>query len=424
MAAEAATSASNASARSARRDGSCRQKRTITAGRLTLHGSFVIARHTIPFSQAKEPVLVQASPERALSYPSLSTELRFIADCCRLSFDARVLERVQQRAATVDWRKGRSLAARHRVEGLVWHAIKATGTTPPGPVGQSLADDARSIADNGLRVMLASARLVSAFDQAGIALLFVKGLTLGQLAYANPFVKMGCDVDVLVPPDRVSDAAVTLRDLDFRLLVPASASSLQRWHPERKESVWQREADGIVVELHTRLADNSLLIPAIDTDSPRQEVAIGTTKLPTLARDELFAYLCVHGASSAWFRLKWVSDLAGLLKDCGPDEIERLYRRALALGTGRSAGQALLLLELLFETELGPALSREIKSDRATRSLLRTALRMLRGDEPARRRLGTLPIHLSQFSVERGLAFKWAELKQQVRAAQLNRALA
>lgn len=49
-------------------------------------------------------------------------------------------------------------------------------------------------------------------------------------------------------------------------------------------------------------------------ESARQlvEVACGI-ELPTLARDEPSAHLCVHGASSAWFRLKWITDLAALI---------------------------------------------------------------------------------------------------------------
>jgi len=71
-------------------------------------------------------------------------------------------------------------------------------------------------------------------------------------------------------------------------------------------------------------------------------------RLPTLARDEQFAYLCVHGASSAWFRLKWISDLAGVLHGQSGEMIERLFERSQALGAERAAGQALLLADRLF----------------------------------------------------------------------------
>jgi hypothetical protein len=57
--------------------------------------------------------------------------------------------------------------------------------------------------------------------------------------------------------------------------------------------------------LHSRLADSPELIPAIGAGSPHQKVeVVPGIVLPTLAADELFPYLCVHGALSAWFGVK------------------------------------------------------------------------------------------------------------------------
>ena len=46
--------------------------------------------------------------------------------------------------------------------------------------------------------------------------------------------------------------------------------------------------------------------------------------MPTLADEPLYAYLCVHGASSAWFRLKWIADLNALLAGRTAEEIAAL----------------------------------------------------------------------------------------------------
>ena len=61
--------------------------------------------------------------------------------------------------------------------------------------------------------------------------------------------------------------------------------------------------------------------------------------LSTLATDELFAYLAVHGASSASFQLKWISDFAALLHRNTPPDIELLYYRSQVLGAARAAGR-------------------------------------------------------------------------------------
>src|SRR5206468_9642745 len=98
------------------------------------------------------------------------------------------------------------------------------------------------------------------------------------------------------------------------------------------------------LELHTSLVDSPAMLGGVSVASPLQQVAIAPgIVLPTLATDELFAYLVVHGATHAWSRIKWLADVAALLSGLPEKEIEPLYRRSLALGAGRSGGQALLL---------------------------------------------------------------------------------
>jgi hypothetical protein len=162
-----------------------------------------------------------------------------------------------------------------------------------------------------------------------------------------------------------------------------------------------------------------MLTPDIGPGSPTQQVEVARGRfLKTLRTDELFAYLCVHGASSAWFRLKWIADVAALLGNCPPEEIERLYRRSQALKAGRSAAQALLLCERILATPVPPALVAELRSDSINRWLLDIALRKLAGrtltaelDETL---LGTATIHLMQFALLPGLRFKVAELRRQL----------
>ena len=145
-------------------------------------------------------------------------------------------------------------------------------------------------------------------------------------------------------------------------------------------------------------------------------------ELPTLADDELFAYLAVHGSSSAWFRLKWITDFAATIQGKPPEALERLYRRSQQLGAGRAPAQALLLADLLFESLCeAPALKRSLERDSRNRWLCRMAYRQLAGrpepGEPTSRTLGTAAIHVSQFLLLPGPAFKLSEFVRQGRAA-------
>jgi hypothetical protein len=212
-----------------------------------------------------------------------------------------------------------------------------------------------------------------------------------------------------------------LDERGYRLSTPRHRRALRSWHERRKESVWGKDG-GLPLELHTRLADNPQLIPSITVGSPTQSVDVAAgIRLPTLAVDELFAYLCVHGASSAWFRLKWIADLAAILDGLPPAELERLHDRSLQLGAGRASGQAMLLADRLFGTLGESSLRSELERDSRIRWLAESASRQLAGRtdprEPTTVPLGTWRIHLTQFLLKPGPRFKLGEIVRQARDA-------
>ena len=73
----------------------------------------------------------------------------------------------------------------------------------------------------------------------------------------------------------------------------------------------------------------------------------GARGLRTLGEEDLFAYLCMHGALHWWNRLKWLADINALLAAAPEDGVERLFRAAEARGAGRAAAQAMLLCRRL-----------------------------------------------------------------------------
>jgi hypothetical protein len=353
-----------------------------------------------------------------------SREFELLTKCCRSTFAKS--EATPAVNGKIEWPLFLRLARFHRVQGLVWQALGSIELEIPDEVRRMVSDDATAIAADNLRSAKESELIETAFGRAGLALLFVKGLTLAMLAYGKISTKSGVDIDILIEPSRLADASALLRQLGYRLSQPSdgtSAAKLERWHRHRKESTWLKADGGVQIDLHTRLGDNPSIIPDLGVASPQQTVEVAPgIRLPTLARDELLAYLAVHGASSAWFRLKWITDFSALIHDCTPEELERLYSRSQQLGAGRAAGQALLLADLLYGVLGGASpFKQSLERDASTRRLLRTAIRELAGAtepvEPTARPLGTLAIHYSQFLLLPGAAFKLSEFVRQARAA-------
>jgi hypothetical protein len=350
-----------------------------------------------------------------------SPEFQLSVACCRWSFARDDASRVYELCGEVDWDRFVRVARYHRIQGLVWNCLSSTEARVPRPAADDLASDARSIAVANLRIAIEARELRVQFEAANVPIMFVKGLTVGTLAYGNPMLKMGWDTDLLVDPTQLDEAARLLQSRGYRPVVPAAPADLQSWHRLEKESVWNRD-DGLHVELHTRLANQLALIPNIDINSPSREVEVAPgIALPTLKEDELFAYLCVHGASSLWFRLKWITDLAAILHGVPHEEIERLYYQSLKLGAGRASGSALLLADSLYGTLGDSTLRSVLGRERTSHRLLNAALRQLAGRdepiEPTMRFGGTAAIHYTQLLLLPGLRFKMSELARQALAA-------
>ncbi len=354
----------------------------------------------------------------------LSAEFEFLAACCRWPHEAATLGRIEELAsASLDWDEVTGLAGRHRVEGLVHHALTATRADVPDKAREAFAVRARAIAAESLVQTALAIRLDQWLSEARIDFLFVKGATLAMLAYGDLSVKQARDIDLLVAPDQAQKAASILRREGFALFYPSQAldeEGFALWMNHCKESSWTR--GDTLVELHSALADNDRLLAGLDAASARQDVPVGSGRtLPTLEPNGLFAYLCVHGAIHGWSRLKWLADLAAFAGRQEEQALEAMYRHAQAIGAGRSAAQALLLSNQLLALPIPSKLLSEILGDRRNRWLASLALRTMAGTgtrELDDQMLGTVGLNLSHFLLGRGISYKFSEAGRKLNVAE------
>jgi hypothetical protein len=130
---------------------------------------------------------------------------------------------------------------------------------------------------------------------------------------------------------------------------------------------------------------------------------------------DLVAYLFVHGACSAWYRLKWIADVSAILGRMDAGEVERVYRFARARSAGRAAAQALLLAQRLIDAPVSSVLANELNGDPVNRMLVEVALRkLLKAQEPTERFGGTAIFHLSRPFLLEGWAFALNDLGRQI----------
>lgn len=354
---------------------------------------------------------------------SPSPEFALIAACCRWPPDSDRAFAVQQAArAPIDWPRVVGIARRQRVEGLVKAGLEESRIAIPEGAKAALDIASRDIARRNLLHAAESLRLLHVFRQARIPLLFIKGVVLGQLAYGTVGLKRERDIDILIPAEAIEGASASLERSGYRRVIPAPEYSQRRYQAflkASKETIWRHPGKDVLVELHTRLADNPMLLKGVGASSPSQDVELGGSgALPTLRDQELFAYLCVHGAAHAWSRLKWLADLRAFVARDDGEPMSRLYEEAAAVGAGRCAAQALLLSESLLGLRLDPPFGERLRRDWASLPLVRASLKMMAGKNECREiDAGVLTMgaaHFSHFLLGRGLRYKAFELRRKL----------
>ncbi|WP_033919720.1 nucleotidyltransferase family protein [Sphingomonas sp. 37zxx] len=257
---------------------------------------------------------------------------------------------IRRLAETADPGRLVAIAGRHGVTGLVAEALSIAGAAVP----PRLALIARKRGFAALRQADTALALQAALRQAGVAVLTLKGTALAQLLYGRIGIRESVDIDLVVAPACVVQSWQVLAMMGFDQVTPrcrrdGSIPPLYLW--AAKDSIHRHRDTGMLVELHWRLSDD-LACDALPPPAAWQAVAIDRGRaLMTLRDEDLFVYLCTHGAAHGWARLKWLADIAAMTAATA-DGGARYWQVAQAAGSERAAASALLLANRLLGAPL------------------------------------------------------------------------
>ena len=261
----------------------------------------------------------------------------------------------------------------------------------PPEIAREIGAQAATLVRENLEMARESLRLQRLFDDADLPVLFVKGAALAVLAFGNLGLRAGQDIDLLVAYETLPAAMALILRAGYRRFDPPpniSDAQLRLLMPLRKDLGFVHQATGLRIELHWRLFLNPHAMAETSFMAASRVVPLaGAEGLRTLGEEDLFAYLCMHGALHWWNRLKWLADVNALLASTPQDGVERLVRAAEARGAGRAAAQALLLCRKLLQTPLPASLTATLDKSVTVRWLEATALK--RDDHRPRRARST-----------------------------------
>jgi hypothetical protein len=352
--------------------------------------------------------------------PSLSPEFLLAAACAVWPPSDRRTEAIWAAAARpLDWERFLRVLKRHRVLGLVNDALKQARPDVPPEIARELSAQATAQLRESLAMAAEAVRLQRLFDEAGLAVLFLKGASLAVLAYGNLGLRGAKDIDLLVSPEMLPHATTLVTRAGYRRFDPPpdiSDAQLRLLMPLRKDLGFIHEVTGQQIELHWQLFLNPYIMDETSVMAASRAVPLtGTSALRTLGEEDLFVYLCVHGALHWWNQLKWLADIGALLGAAPEGGAERFNRAAETRGAGRAAAQALLLCRRLLNTPLPTSLMKKLGESPKVHWLQKTALNAMntgRGErEPREVRFGTTRGSLSAFLLGHGWRYRLAELR-------------
>lgn len=294
-----------------------------------------------------------------MARPTLDPEARILCLAARLEVDERAADGLRRAVAgPVDWDRLWRLGDAHEVLPLV--AGTLTRTVPDAiPVAWRDAAQRRRHATLIWNGSLAAqlGRILDGHAAAGIPAIPVKGLAVAERIYGSAGVRPAADLDVLVRRADLGASRAILADLGFR----------QREHQpfvaiahEFHDPAWVigDGPDQIRLELHRALWDPrffGLDVAALWEDARPGRLLDRDVLL--LSLEDTLLHLVIHRTRSP-LRLRWVCDIAELLRRFGPTlDWARYEERARIAGARVATGLALDLATRLLDAPVEPAVA-------------------------------------------------------------------
>ncbi len=242
----------------------------------------------------------------------------------------------------LDWDEYLTLVGRHRTPALSWEVLKGVpeANLPP-TVRQTLQQRCANCRMQATRLTSLLVQVLKDFNQAGIPLIPLKGPLLSLELYGDLGIRQSQDIDIMVALRDLTAAQARLEAMGWQVYLQPTFSPrhtqvfLKIYH----HIVYWHPLHGCFLELHWRTRWETLDRTAGQWTRSTELVWSGL-RYRTLSRTDLTLHLCEHGSGHAWFRSKWLSDLARMYS------VDYVDWNA-AFWTARNAGMENSLLQCL-----------------------------------------------------------------------------
>ncbi|WP_413934994.1 nucleotidyltransferase family protein [Nitrospira sp. BLG_1] len=247
----------------------------------------------------------------------LLPEAELLVWCARTDITDELKQRIRKRVQeSINWSMVLDMAEYHGVVPLLY---KSLSTVMPDLVPAHVLATLRQKAQVGSLLNQSLAKdlvdLCEAFEVRGVPVIPIKGATLAVLAYGDLALRDFTDLDLLIPKQALSEARTIILSQGYERKTTNGESRESHTH-EGPYHVFVKKRPLSRVDLQWVMAHQHF---AFWLDRPefwrsRRPVMLKDKPVPGLSSEMLLIVLCVHGSKHAWELLKWVCDVAELLR--------------------------------------------------------------------------------------------------------------
>ncbi len=261
------------------------------------------------------------------SRPSREKEIQLILGCAQTVIPSETVDQLSALLTEqLDWEYVIAISSRNGLLPLLSrNLLQDFPDAIPAEIRERLSTFYQSHAQENLFLSFKLAEIVKLLENNEIPVFSFKGPTLAIQAYGDPALRHYVDLDLLVQPRHFDRAIELFVRSGYKSATPSGPLRRKLLFFTRKKDVNLFSLDDRVqVELHWKLSGSHFSLPfELDRLWNRMEfLNLGGTEIRVLAFNDLFVYLCLHGARHGWERIAWISDLR-----------ELILRREAAIGT-------------------------------------------------------------------------------------------
>jgi hypothetical protein len=252
------------------------------------------------------------------------------------------------------------------------------------------------------------------FREQQVDLRIFKGIPLAISAFRDPTLRDTGDIDLLVAEKDIFPASEILRTQGYLRFEPQTRLTprrLRSYLAHQKDFSFEHPQTSVVIDLHWRLFRNPWLPANARLEQVGEDwINLGSERIPTLPAPQLLLYLCVHGALDGWLRLKWLADIAALLRTMDAQQLRSTAALAAAQQALPQFSAAILLCQDLLGYDPHPIGAECLdRNHPGVAHILRFGKRLMTSNQyrPIREAIPSTQYFLNEFRLHSSLRYRF-----------------